>query len=58
MISLVVAAMAVLGGTTFLALQQSVARDRALNNRLTGIGIVLCLIVAVLALTATVVTPP
>lgn len=38
MISLVVAAMALLGGTTFLASQQPVARNPARNRRLTGIG--------------------
>lgn len=58
MISLVVAAMALLGGTTFLALQQSIARNPALNRCLTGIGIVSCLLVAVLTLAVTAVTLP
>ncbi|GAB3177886.1 hypothetical protein FHX75_11169 [Micromonospora palomenae] len=56
MISLVVAALALLGGTTWLAMNQPVARNPVLNRRLTATGLLLCLITAVITLIAAVVT--
>lgn len=58
MIFVVVGALGLLGGTTFLALQQPVARDPLLNRRLTGMGIALCLITALAALGVTIVILP
>jgi hypothetical protein len=58
MIFLVVGVMVLLGGTTFLALQQPVARDPVLNRQVTGMGIASCLLIAVVALTVTVVILP
>lgn len=43
MIVLVVAALVLMGGTTWLALQQSISGNPALNRRLTGLGLALCL---------------
>lgn len=43
MITLVVAALALMGSTTWLALQQSTAGNPASNRRLTGLGLALCL---------------
>ena len=47
---LVVAAMALFGGTTWLALQQPIARDPGRNRHLTTSGLALCLLVVVAAL--------
>ncbi|GAA2915091.1 hypothetical protein Acy02nite_91610 [Actinoplanes cyaneus] len=58
MIVLVVAAMVLLGSTTWLALEQPVARDPMRNRRLTIVGLLLCGCVAVVALTLTLVTSP
>ncbi|WP_433789708.1 hypothetical protein [Actinoplanes sp. CA-252034] len=58
MIALVVAALGVLGGTTWLALQQPIAHDPARNRRLTAAGLMLCLVTAVVAIAAAVVTAP
>jgi hypothetical protein len=55
MILLVIAALALLGGTTWLGLNQPAAANPALNRRLTATGLLLCLIVAVVALIAAVV---
>ena len=55
MIFFVVGVMALLGGTTFLALQQPVARNPVLNRQLTGIGIASCLVTTVAALVVAVV---
>lgn len=52
MIVLVIAALALMGGTTWLALQQSIVGNPALNRRLTGLGLALCLAVG-LALVVT-----
>jgi hypothetical protein len=52
MILLVVATMALLGGTTWLALQQSIARDPVLNRQLTAVGLLLCMLTVVSAVVA------
>ena len=49
---LVVAFLALIGGTTWLALEQPMARHPVLHNRLTGAGLLLCLTAAVIALAA------
>ena len=54
MILLLVAAMGLLSGTTWLAMQQSVARDRVAHHHLTGGGLVLCLLAVVSVLVAAV----
>ncbi|MFC8617240.1 hypothetical protein ACFT9M_12585 [Micromonospora purpureochromogenes] len=56
MISLVVAALALLGGTTWLAMNQPVARNPVLNRRLTATGLLFCLITAVFTLIVAAVT--
>jgi hypothetical protein len=56
MIVVVVAAMAALGTTTWLAMQQSVSRDPERNRRMTALGLWACLAIATAALTATFVT--
>lgn len=43
MIILVIAALALMGTTTWLALQQSIVGNPSLNHRLTGLGLALCL---------------
>jgi hypothetical protein len=43
MIFLVVAALALMGSTTWLAMQQSIAGNPRLNHRLTTLGLALCL---------------
>ena len=43
MIFFVVAALALMGSTTWLAMQQSIAGNPVLNRRLTTVGLVLCL---------------
>ena len=43
MIVLVVAALGLLGGTTWLALDQPLARDPARHHRVTGWGLLMCL---------------
>ncbi len=58
MIFLLVGVMALLGGTTFLALQQPVARNPVLNRQLTGIGLALCLLIGAVALAVTAVIAP
>ncbi|MDI6102729.1 hypothetical protein QLQ12_29330 [Actinoplanes sp. NEAU-A12] len=58
MILLVMAAMALLGGTAWIGLQQPMARDPALNRRLTAVGIRLCLLMAALVLAAVAVSLP
>ncbi|WP_310380836.1 hypothetical protein [Actinoplanes couchii] len=45
-------AMALLGGTAWNVMNQSVARDRELNHRLSLAGLVACAVVAVGALGA------
>ena len=40
---LLVVTLVLLGGTTWLALQQQVAGSPSLNRRLTGAGLLLCL---------------
>lgn len=47
MIVLVVAALVLMGGTTFLAMQQSIVGNPVLNRRLTGLGLALCLAVGI-----------
>jgi hypothetical protein len=54
MIVLLVASMALLGGTTWFGLQQSDAGNPVLNRRLTGAGLALCLLVVVSAVLAAV----
>ena len=56
MIFLVVAAMALLGGTTWLAQEQSITRNPVRNSHLTAVGMVLCLLTVVAALIAAAVT--
>ncbi|GAA2863720.1 hypothetical protein Acy02nite_72490 [Actinoplanes cyaneus] len=58
MIVLVVAAMVLLGGTTWLALEQPVASDPELNRRLTTIGLLLCGVAGAVAVAVTFVTGP
>ena len=55
MFLLVVFALALLGGTTWLAQQQSIAVRPALNHQLTGMGLVLCLAVGLAAVVGAVV---
>jgi hypothetical protein len=43
MIFFVVAALALMGSTTWLAMQQPIAGNPALNHRLTTVGLALCL---------------
>jgi hypothetical protein len=50
--------MALLGGTTWVGLQQPIARDPARNVRLTAIGIRLCLVTGLVALLVVAVTLP
>lgn len=52
MILLLIGALGLVGGTTWLALNTSVARRPALHRRLTGTGLALCLAAAVVALVA------
>jgi hypothetical protein len=52
MVVLVVAVMALFGGTAWLAMQQSVARNSAVHHRLTGGGLALCLLAVVAAVVA------
>ena len=52
MIFLLVAVLALFGGTTWLAMQQSVARDPAFHHRLTGGGLALCAVAVASALIA------
>ncbi|GIF40089.1 hypothetical protein [Actinoplanes xinjiangensis] len=49
---LFVVMMALLGGTTWLAMNQSIARDAVLNHRLTAIGLTLCLASGLIAVVA------
>lgn len=49
MIALVVAALALVGGTTWLALNQPTARNPVRHHRLTGLGLALCLATAAAA---------
>ncbi|MFC3991111.1 hypothetical protein [Actinoplanes siamensis] len=58
MILLVIAAMAALGGTTWLVLEQPVARDPVRNQRLSMIGLLVCLVSAMVALAAVFATAP
>jgi hypothetical protein len=58
MILLVVAAMSLLGGTTWLALQQSAARDHVLNRQLTAVGLLLCMLTVASAIIAATVHLP
>lgn len=55
---LVIAAMVLLGGTTWLGLRQPTARDQALNRRLTAAGIRMCLLTGFALLLAVAVTLP
>jgi DMSO reductase anchor subunit len=57
MIFLVVVGSVLLGGTTWLALQQAVAAHPARNHRLAAAGLVLCLISAAAALAGVVIQP-
>ncbi|MEV4280829.1 hypothetical protein [Actinoplanes xinjiangensis] len=52
---LFVVLMALLGGTTWLAMNQSIARDAVLNHRLTAIGLTLCLTSGLIAMVASIV---
>ncbi len=54
MIILVMVVLALAGGTTWLALEQPMARRPALHHRLTGAGLLLCLVIAAAALLAAV----
>ncbi|XVV12598.1 hypothetical protein ACQP2X_48765 [Actinoplanes sp. CA-131856] len=56
MIVLTTGALALFGATTWLALQQPVARNQVRNRQLTGAGLGLCLITVAGALTAALVT--
>jgi hypothetical protein len=49
---LFVVMMALLGGTTWLAMNQSIAHDAVLNHRLTAIGLTLCLASGLIAVVA------
>jgi hypothetical protein len=53
---LLVMTMALLGGATWLAMNESIARDATLNHRLTAGGLTLCAAVGVIAVIASVVT--
>ena len=55
MFLLVVLGLVLLGGTTWLAQQQSIAVRPALNHQLTGMGLVLCLAVGLAAVVGAVV---
>ncbi|MEU4420811.1 hypothetical protein AB0F81_09300 [Actinoplanes sp. NPDC024001] len=50
MMILVVTGSALLGATTWLALQQRTAADPELNHRLTAVGLVSCLVLAIVTL--------
>ncbi|WP_433796389.1 hypothetical protein [Actinoplanes sp. CA-252034] len=52
MLSLVM--LALLGGTTWLAMNQSIARNAVLNHRLTAIGLTLCVTSGLVVLVASV----
>ncbi|MEU4620685.1 hypothetical protein AB0G04_12005 [Actinoplanes sp. NPDC023801] len=54
MFVLTVGALTLLGGTTWLALQESVAADRARHHRLTATAIILCLILGAVIVAAAV----
>ena len=56
MIFFVVAALALMGSTTWLAMQQSIAGNPALNRRLTVLGLALCLATGVSIVVAGLVT--
>ena len=58
MILVFLAAMALLGGTTWLGMQQSVARDPVMNRHLTGVGLLLCMLTFFSALIAAAVNLP
>jgi hypothetical protein len=58
MILLVIAALACLGGTTGLVLNQSIARDPARHRRLTVMGFALCAVITAIAVSAAAVTTP
>ncbi|SDS52988.1 hypothetical protein [Actinoplanes derwentensis] len=52
MFVLTVGALALLGGTTWLALQESVAADPDRHHRLTATGLLLCLLTGLAAVAA------
>ncbi|MEU7905682.1 hypothetical protein [Actinoplanes sp. NPDC049118] len=58
MITLVVLAMTLLGGTTWLALDQPVTRHPELNRKMTAAGLLLCLVAVVAVFASALVISP